>query len=239
MANKQITGLSGLTTTKTLCGFDYMVVERLTGANPAVTSNTQLSSIYNYVISQPITAIVGDASITEVKLSDNIVSTSKLKDRSVTTIKIAQNAVTGYELASNSVSGNHIADSTVTSQKLNSNVVKSNGGLSIDTNGLYLNTPIKSYVVNTTLSLVDANSIIEANNASSMSITVPANASVAFPIGTNIVVYQKGAGQVTINGATGVTILTNSSKVKTSAQNAVAALFKVAVDTWLLGGDLV
>jgi hypothetical protein len=236
MANRQITGL---TTTKTLCGFDYMVVERLTGGGPAITSNAQLSSIYSYVTSQPLTASIGDSSVTENKIVDNSISTAKLKDRSVTTIKIAQNAVTGYELSANSVSAVHISDAAVTLPKLNSNIIKSNGGLTLDTSGLYVNTPIKTYIINTTLSLTDANCIVEANNASPMTITVPVNASVAFPIGTNIVVYQKGAGQVTIAGATGVTLLANTSKVKTSGQNAAAALFKVAVDTWLLAGDLV
>ena len=71
-----------------------------------------------------------------------------------------------------------------------------------------------------------------------MTITIPLNATVAFPIGTNIVIYQKGAGQVTIAAATGVTLLSNSSKVKSAAQNAALALFKVATDTWLLGGDI-
>ena len=69
MANKQITGLT--TTTKTLCGFDYMVIERLTGGNLAVTSNAQLSSLFNFVTSQPITATVADSAITENKISDN------------------------------------------------------------------------------------------------------------------------------------------------------------------------
>jgi hypothetical protein len=236
MANKLLTGL---TTTPILCGFDYMVVERLTGTSAAVTTNARLSSVYNYITSQPLTATVADGSITEAKLADNSVSTIKLKDRSVTTIKIAQGAVTGYELANNAVSAVHIYDNSITAPKLNTNVAKVNGGLSVDSSGIYVNTPIRSYIVNSTLALADANAIVEANNASSMTITVPVNASVAFPIGTNIVIYQKGAGQVTISAATGVTLLNNTGKVKTSAQNAAAALFKVATDTWLLAGDLV
>lgn len=235
MANRRIVDL---TTTPVLCGFDYVVVERLTGSNPALTTNARLSSIYNYVTSQPITATVADTSITEAKIADNSISTLKLKDRSVTTIKIAQAAVTGYELADNSISAKHIYDASITAPKLNSNVAKANGGLAVDAAGLFVSTPIKSYIVNSTLALADANSIVEANNASAMTITIPLNATVAFPIGTNIVIYQKGAGQVTIAAATGVTLLSNSSKFKSAAQNAALALFKVATDTWLLGGDI-
>lgn len=236
MANRQI---SNLTTTQVLCGSDFMVVERSTGGGPAVTSNARLSSIYNFVTSQPISATVSNNSVTEEKIANNSISTSKLKDRSVTTIKIALSAVTSSELAPNSVNTSHINDGAVTAPKLNANVVKNNGGIKLDPTGLYLDTPIKTYIVNTTLSLVDANCIVEGNNATAMTITIPANASVAFPIGTNIVVYQKGAGTVTIAAAAGVTLWANGNKTKTSAQYAAAALFKVATDTWLIGGDVV
>jgi len=236
MANRRIIDLS---TTQTLCGSDYLVIERLSGNGPSTTSNARLSSIYNFVTSQPLTATISNNSITESQIADNSISTAKLKDRSVTTIKIALSAVTGDELANNAVTTKHILDSSVTAPKLNANVIKSNGGLSLDATGISLNTNIKAYVVNTTLVLSDANCIIEANNAAAMTITIPNNASVAFPIGTNIVIYQKGAGQVTIAGATGVTLISNTSKVKTSGQYAPVALFKVALDTWLLGGDLI
>ena len=61
------------------------------------------------------------------------------------------------------------------------------------------------------LSLADAGSVIEATSASPVTITVPANASVAFPVGTIIEVLQYGAGQVTIAPASGVTLRTASS----------------------------
>lgn len=237
MSNKLLTAL---TTTSALCGSDYMVVERLTGTSPALTTNTRLSSIYNYIASQPLNVTIADNEITESKIVNNSISTTKLKDRSVTTIKIAQNAVTGYELAASTVSAVHIYDTAVNSRKLNPDVVKLNGGLQLEpNNGLSIVTPIVQYIVNTTLKLSDANSVVEANNSTSITITIPVNSSVSFPIGTNIVIYQKGDGQVTIAGATGVTLLNNGGKVKTSAKNAAAALFKVATDTWLVGGDLV
>jgi hypothetical protein len=236
MANRQI---SNLTTTQVLCGSDFMVVERLTGGGPALTTNARLSSIYNFVTSQPISATISNNSITEAQIADNSISTSKLKDRSVTTIKIALSAVTGAELANNSVNTSHINDGAVTAPKLNRNVIKNNGGINLDPTGLYLDTPIKTYIVNATLVLSDANCIVEGFNSAAMTLTIPTNASVAFPVGTNIVIYQKGAGAVTIAAAAGVTLWANGNKTKTSAQYAAAALFKVATDTWLIGGDVV
>jgi hypothetical protein len=49
--------------------------------------------------------------------------------------------------------------------------------------------------------------LITRSNASASTLTIPTNASVAFPVGTVITVLNKGAGAVTISGASGVTVL--------------------------------
>jgi len=46
--------------------------------------------------------------------------------------------------------------------------------------------------------LADANTYIDCTSASATLITIPTNATVAYPIGTTIVVTQKAAGQVTV-----------------------------------------
>lgn len=87
-----------------------------------------------------------------------------------------------------------------------------------------------------TLALTDANDYIRCTNASATTITVPANASVAFPIGTQIDVFQAGAGQVSFVAAGGVTI-NKSEGLKIAAQYKAATLKKVDTDEWdLLGG---
>ena len=88
-----------------------------------------------------------------------------------------------------------------------------------------------------TLQLADASSYIRMNKATSANITVPTNASVAFPVGTEIPVTQKGAGQVTFVAASGVTINT-SETLKLRRQNSTALLIKVASDEWDLTGDV-
>ena len=87
-----------------------------------------------------------------------------------------------------------------------------------------------------TLALVDANTIVEMNVATANTLTVPANSSVPFPIGTVIEVYQLGAGQTTIAGD-GVTIRTPDT-LKLDGQYATAALRKRATDEWVLDGRL-
>lgn len=90
-----------------------------------------------------------------------------------------------------------------------------------------------------TFALADAGTLVEVNSASAVTLTVPANATVAFPIGTSIGIRQYGAGQVTIAPATGVTIRSRGDAFKTAGQYAEAVLTKRAADEWILTGDLV
>lgn len=97
---------------------------------------------------------------------------------------------------------------------------------------LTLNQQAASY----TLVLADAGKQVEIGSASGVTLTVPTNASVAFPIGTTILIVQTGAGQITVGGA-GVTI-NGTPGLKLYGQWSTALLIKRATDTWLLSGDL-
>lgn len=81
-----------------------------------------------------------------------------------------------------------------------------------------------------TLVLADKGRIIETTNASAVTVTVPTNAGVAFPVGSMIEVYQAGAGTVTIAGAGGVTL--QGSPLTTAGQHKSIFLRKRATDTW-------
>jgi hypothetical protein len=87
-----------------------------------------------------------------------------------------------------------------------------------------------------TLALADAGSWIEFSNAGAVTVTIPTNASVAFVIGTTILLTQAAAGKVTAVGAGGVTVKT-STTAATSAQEATIAVTKIATDTWRVTGD--
>jgi hypothetical protein len=88
-----------------------------------------------------------------------------------------------------------------------------------------------------TLALTDVAKVVSLTNAASITLTIPTNATVAFPTGTQILLYQGGAGQVTIGGA-GVTIRSQGSKLKMFGQYAVAGLLKVGTDEWVAFGNL-
>jgi hypothetical protein len=89
-----------------------------------------------------------------------------------------------------------------------------------------------------TLALTDVAKVVTLTNASAITLTVPLNSSVAFPIGTQILLYQGGAGNVTISPASGVDIRSDGSKLKLNAQYAVGGLLKLATDEWVAFGNL-
>ena len=89
-----------------------------------------------------------------------------------------------------------------------------------------------------TFVLSDDGKLCTFDNASSITATVPPNSSVAYGIGTQINIMQLGAGTVTITAGAGVTLRSAGSKLKTSAQYAVATCAKIASDTWVVVGNL-
>jgi len=78
---------------------------------------------------------------------------------------------------------------------------------------------------------------VRHNNASAISATVPLNATVPFPIGYIITLFQKGAGQVTVVATGGVTINTPETLLLRT-QYSTASLVKVGTNEWDLTGDL-
>jgi hypothetical protein len=104
--------------------------------------------------------------------------------------------------------------------------------------GVPSRTPIIQKTDSYTLSaLTERDSLIEVNKSSASTITIPLNATIAYPVGTSIDILQTGTGQVTIAGASGVTVnATPGLKLRT--QWSSATLLKRAENTWVVFGDL-
>ncbi len=90
-----------------------------------------------------------------------------------------------------------------------------------------------------TLALSDLGKTVELNKATAVNLTIPANADVAFPVGTTIELWQQGVGQVTVVPAAGVTLRSPSGATKLYGQYSSGALRKRATNEWVLSGDLV
>jgi hypothetical protein len=88
-----------------------------------------------------------------------------------------------------------------------------------------------------TLVLTDAGAYIRMDDTVDIDLTVPANATVAFVIGTVIQLRQVGVGQLIVVASGGVTINTVST-LFARAQGSTLSLTKVGTDEWDLTGDL-
>lgn len=88
-----------------------------------------------------------------------------------------------------------------------------------------------------TLQLTDSGRMITTTNSTAVTITVPTNASTAFAVGTRIMVFQQGTGQVTFAAAGGVTLQSDPG-LKIATQYGGAELIKLATDTWAVIGRL-
>lgn len=83
------------------------------------------------------------------------------------------------------------------------------------------------------------NPVVTFGSGSATTVTVPANASVAFAVGTQIDCIQLGAGKVTFAAAGGVTINSLSGNLAIAGQYVGVSLLKTATNTWVLLGSLI
>lgn len=99
-------------------------------------------------------------------------------------------------------------------------------------------TPISQKTASYTLSsLTERDDLIEMGSGSALTLTIPPNSAIAYPVGTSLDVLQTGTGQVTIAAEAGVTVnATPGLKLRT--QWSSATLFKRAENTWVVFGDL-
>jgi len=94
-----------------------------------------------------------------------------------------------------------------------------------------------------TVVLNDSNQVVTMNNAATNVLSIPTNASVAYPIGTQINVLQIGAGQTTISAVTsGTTTILSTAAVaaapKLRARYSSATCIKADTDLWYIIGDI-
>lgn len=205
--------------------------------------NWQAAKDYFDALSSGANFVAG--AITADDIGSNAVTTAKIQDEAVTTGKLAASAVTTAKIADANVTTAKIADANVTTAKLASSLtlttpnIGAATGTSLTCSGNIIGHIATNAQTGTTYTLVaaDDGKVVEVSNASPISLTVPLNSSVPFTIGTQIVVLQTGAGQITLAGAGGVTV-NGTPGLKLRAQWSSATLIKRGTDTWVVVGDL-
>jgi len=136
-----------------------------------------------------------------------------------------------------------IVGTTDTQTLINKTISGASNTLTVDgTNAVgFLNIPQNSQSAAYTLVLSDAGKHIlhPAADITARTFTIPANASVAFPIGTAVTfVNQNGAGSVTIAITTDTMRLAGAGTTgsRTLAANGVATAIKIASTEWIISG---
>jgi hypothetical protein len=79
--------------------------------------------------------------------------------------------------------------------------------------------------------------IVEMNSSSATTFTVPLNATLAWPVGASMDILGTGTGEVTIEGAAGVTI-NSTPGLKLRTRWSSATILKRAENSWIAYGDL-
>jgi hypothetical protein len=110
-----------------------------------------------------------------------------------------------------------------------------------------LTSPLINLGINTqtgttyTTVLADNGKLTTLSNASAIAVTIPLNSSVAYPVGAQINMAQLGAGQVTVSGAGGVTIVSTGATAatpKTRTQYSTLTCVQTSTDNWIVMGDI-
>ena len=143
-------------------------------------------------------------------------------DTSITADLSTAQTFTNKTLTSPTINGATIATSTLTSPKVNL-------GINTQTGTTY------------TTVLDDNGKLVTLSNASGITLTIPPNSSVAYPVGAQLNLAQLGAGQVTFAGGSGVTIVSTgatASAPKLRAQYSTATAVQTSTDNWLVMGDI-
>jgi hypothetical protein len=85
----------------------------------------------------------------------------------------------------------------------------------------------------------DSSEILEFTNAAGCQITIPTNASVNFPVGSQITLVQAAANPINVVAAGGVTLNSKLGYKVSAAQWVALVLYQRETDIWVLLGDLV
>lgn len=102
----------------------------------------------------------------------------------------------------------------------------------------FRNIPVTSLSGNVTFALTDSGKGYTAGGAGGYTWTIPANASIAFPVGTVITLNNQSSGNVTIAITSDTLVLAGAGTTgsRTLATNGVATLWKISSTTWIING---
>lgn len=240
-------------------GDDYTATNgtSVTGLSALAASDfVQINCYNNYsVATLPVSSLVGSVANNQLQNSAiTINGTSTALGGSVTIDALpSQSTHSGKYLTTDGSTASWGTVSSYSAPTLGSTSIAS-GSTVTTVAGLTLTSPtINDPKLNLTINaqtgttytfvLADNGKLVTASNGSAQTYSIPTNASVAFPVGTQINLIQIGAGQVTVSATTPgtTTILSNAATAaapKCRNQYASLTAIKVGTDLWYVIGDI-
>jgi hypothetical protein len=200
------------------------------------TSNNTLTSLSNL-------NTVGTITTGTISLTTNIKTTNTLTTGAVTYPNIHGSI---GQVLSTTGSGTltwTTVSTTADAATLSGTVAINKGGTGASTSAEALTNlgaaPINANLNNqigTTYTLLasDNGKVVTLENASAITLTVPAGLDAGF----NCMIVQKGAGVVTITPANTVTVTNRSGGTKTGGQNAIVTIISISSNYFITGGDM-
>lgn len=176
------------------------------------------------------TAKIAALAVTTAKIAALAVTTAKIADDAITTVKILDSNVTTAKIADSAITSAKIADGAIVNADINASAAIELGKLADAT--------IVEESASRTLLLTDKNRFIKMTSGSANTVTVPTNASVAFPVGSQIHIIQYGTGKTQILPVSGTPTIYGTPGQFLRAQYSSATLLKCDTNIWMLMGDL-
>ena len=106
------------------------------------------------------------------------------------------------------------------------------------TGSVSINTSTVLQTTSYQIALTDVGTLQKCLSASTITIIIPLNSTVAFAVNTEISFIRYGAGAVTFSPASSVTLYSSDSKKSIYKQYEVVTLKQIATDEWVLIGSL-
>ncbi len=128
-----------------------------------------------------------------------------------------------------------LVDLTVTGNIAGANINANTNGFAIG----YKEIPPVVLSADDTIALEDSGKHFRSTTAGNITLSIPTNATVAFPTGTAISIVEQAAGNILVNAISGVTLYQAGNSTagnRVISTYGVATLMKVDTDTWFISG---
>jgi hypothetical protein len=207
-------------------------ISNVVGAN--VTGEVGFSAVANSVA---IANVSGAGNIATVNLDGN---TANYLDGTGSWGPVTATTATTAGTVTTAAQPNITSLGTLVTLDVTGNI--SGGNINANTNGFaigYKEIPPVVLSANDTIALEDSGKHFRSTTAGNITLSIPTNATVAFPTGTAISIVEQAAGNILVNAISGVTLYhagNSTAGNRVISTFGVATLMKVDSDTWFISG---